>query len=135
MCPDACRGKEIMQAKSGNALKLKPNTMIRFRINQLMEERGIKKPRIAPLVKLGISHEIVKKYLNGSRSSIDLEHIEKLCHFLRCTPNDLFEWEPDNKLFFDGQHPIQQIKKKPPFSLMDAVSKMTPDEIKKKFEQ
>jgi DNA-binding Xre family transcriptional regulator len=108
--------------------------MIRFRIKELMEERGIRKPKIEPLVKLGISYDIVVEYLNGKRKHIEREHMEKFCFFLRCAPNDLFEYVPDNKLPFDEHHPIQQIRQRQPFNLMDAVKNLSPDEIRKKFE-
>ena len=108
--------------------------MIRFRIKELMEERGIKKPKIKPLVQRGISFNIAHKYLNGKKQDIGRRHMEILCSFLRCTPSDLFEWVPDGNEPLDEQHPLHQIKPRKPFKLDDELKKLTPEEIRKKFE-
>jgi len=76
---------------------------------------------------------VAQNYLNGSRKKIDRDHIEIFLHFFHCHIHDLFEWVPDNKLFFDDHHPIHQYKAKPPFDLLDATSKMTPEEIRKRL--
>ncbi len=41
-----------------------------------------------------------------------LDHIEKLCITLNCTPNDVFEWLPDDLLDDRPDHPLQQIRRR-----------------------
>lgn len=106
-----------------------------LRIKEVMEERGIIKPKIKPLVQLGIPYEIAKDYINGSRTKIGLKHIELLCNFLRCTPNDLFEWKPGTLNLLDKDHPLQTIKKRSKFKVHDELQKLSPEEIRALFEK
>lgn len=108
--------------------------MVRLRIKELMEERGIKHPFTA-LCKLGITHAIAQKYISGEKRWIILAHVEKLCLFLRCTPNDLFEWVPDGQTVADKEHPLHRVKPRKPFKVEDELKKLTPDEIRKLFEK
>jgi len=108
--------------------------MIRLRIKALMKEKGIKAPFKA-MVKLGIRHDDAHKYMSGIKQWIVIEHIEKLCLFLRCQPNDLFEWVPDDKLQDHPNQPLQKLKPKPPFVLDDAAKDLTPDELRELFEK
>lgn len=87
------------------------------------------------MVKLGIRHDDAHKYMSGKKQWIVIEHIEKLCLFLRCQPNDLFEWEPDDKLQDDPNQPLQKLKPKTPFKVEDELEKLTPDEIRELFEK
>jgi len=107
--------------------------MIRLRMKELMEERGILKPRISKLVKLGMSHGTARNYLNGKKTELVLAHIEALCLYFRCEPNDLIEWKPDNKQQDDPNQPLQKIKAKPRFSVLKELGNMNLHEIEKQF--
>lgn len=106
--------------------------MIQTRIKQLMKERGITTP-LAALVAAGISQAVAQKYLSGEKEWIITKHVEKLCKFLRCTPNDLYEWTPDNAAEDYPENPLQAIRQKPSFNLQELLKTMTLEEIKKKF--
>ena len=108
--------------------------MIRFRIHELMEERGIKKPKLKLLIKAGISHGIAQKYLSGKKLDIRRTHIEIFCTILRCAPNDLFEYIPDTGTVpLDKKHPLYKIKPRQPFKIHDEISKLNNDELRKLF--
>lgn len=98
-----------------------------------MDERGILKPRIDKLVKLGMSYGTAQNYLLGKRKMLGLKHIEALCLFFRCEPNDLVEWKPDNKQQDDPNQPLQKIKAKPRFSVLKELGNMNLHEIEKQF--
>lgn len=106
--------------------------MVRSRIKELMKARGVKAP-LAALMKAGISQGVAQKMLNGSKKWISIAHVEKLCILLRCTPNDLYEWVPDNQAEDYPENPLQVIRQKPAFNLEEVVKNMTLEEIKKKF--
>ena len=106
--------------------------MIRLRIKELLDEKGVKF-HYAVLRKLGISDHVIAKYLSGEKKWILLKHAEAICLFLRCEPNDLFEWVPDNKLHDNPHHPLQKIKPKMPLNIDEELKKRTPDELRKLF--
>ena len=109
--------------------------MIRCRIKELMEARGIKKPRISLLVRLGISRKLAQKYLDGTKTYIHFRHIEIFCRLLNCEPSDLFVWEQGNGLPLADNHPLHKIKPRKVFILEEAVKNLSPAEIEKKFTQ
>ena len=51
------------------------------------------------------------KYKNGKVEHIRLDHIEKLCVALHCTPNDILEWAPNDLLDDHPEHPLQKLRK------------------------
>lgn len=70
--------------------------MIRFNIKKLMKAKNITDPP-KQMKKLGISKKVAERLLNDEAQSIKKSHINALCEFLHCQPNDLFVWAPDNK--------------------------------------
>jgi putative transcriptional regulator len=107
--------------------------MLELRIKELMKEKGVKAPFQA-LRKLGITHALAQKYMQGKKKWILLTHIQAICLYLRCEPNDLFQWVPDDALQDTEHQPLQKIKPKKPFDLLAAAKNLTPDELRKKFE-
>ena len=81
--------------------------MIKFRIKELMEERGMKKPLYKPFTQRGISHDIVKRYFNGKKEDMGRDHMEIICMVLRCTPDELVEWINDKKIPIENKFNIQ----------------------------
>ena len=65
-----------------------------------------------------------------------LDHIEKLCILLNCTPNEIFEWVPNDLLDDRMDHPLQAIRRrdkkleivkllsKMPLSRLEEIEKM-----------
>jgi len=66
--------------------------MLRFNVMRVMSLRGINKPWVF-MVKNGFIRSTANNFYNGNVREIKVEHIEKLCLLLNCTPSDLFEWE------------------------------------------
>lgn len=44
-------------------------------------------------------------------ASIRLDHLEKLCLLLNCTPNDLLRFSPDKNQVVPETHALHQLKK------------------------
>ncbi len=103
--------------------------MIKLRIAALCEERLIAHSWTA-LTEAGISEEKTKQYLAGTTNRIMLEDIEILCNLLHCTPNELFEWIPDNKSQDYPENPLKAIAKKPVYNLQDILNGMTIAEVR-----
>ena len=106
---------------------------MKLRIKALMKEKGINAP-FKELRRLGISHAIAHKYMVGTKKWILVEHIAKICLLLRCEPNDLLEWTPDNNFQDDPNQPLQKVKPRSRFDLMEATKNMTPGQLKEMFD-
>ncbi len=87
------------------------NTYVMLQINlaRIFKARGIDQP-YKFLVQSGFVPFTAHKYKNGKVDHIRLDHIEKLCVILNCTPNDILEWRPDDLLDDRPSHPLQKIR-------------------------
>jgi DNA-binding Xre family transcriptional regulator len=68
--------------------------MLHFNVMRVMNLRGIHQPWVF-MVKNGFIRSTANNFYNGNVKEIKVEHIEKLCLLLNCTPSDLFEWHSD----------------------------------------
>lgn len=84
--------------------------MVKLNLNRIFKARGIEQP-YRFLVKGGFVSFTAHKYKNGKVEQIRLDHIEQLCVLLNCTPNDIFEWTPNDLLDDRNDHPLQKIRK------------------------
>jgi DNA-binding Xre family transcriptional regulator len=85
--------------------------MLQLNLSRLFKARGIDQP-YKFLVRNGFVSFTAHKYKNGKVDQIRLDHIEKLCVLLNCTPNDLLEWAPNDLLDDRPQHPLQKIRRR-----------------------
>lgn len=85
--------------------------MLELNLKRIFKARGIDMP-YKFLVKNGFVPFTAHKYKNGKVEHIRLDHIEKLCILLNCTPNELFEWTPDDLLDDRKDNPLQKIRKR-----------------------
>jgi putative transcriptional regulator len=69
------------------------NTMIRFKLDDVLAKRDVTKYRLA--VDTGIAHSTLWKLENGKASSISYGVLEKICRFLDCGPSDILHIEDD----------------------------------------
>jgi DNA-binding Xre family transcriptional regulator len=83
--------------------------MVQLNLQRIFKARGIDQP-YKFLVRSGFVPFTAHKYKNGKVEHIRLDHIEKLCVALNCTPNDIFEWTPDDLLDDRDNHPLQKIR-------------------------
>jgi DNA-binding Xre family transcriptional regulator len=84
--------------------------MLKFNLKKIFALRGIEKTT-AFLVNLGMSYPAASRYLKPNRQTIRIGDIENLCVALNCTPNDLFEWKPDQKTALPEAHSLNALKK------------------------
>lgn len=57
---------------------------------------GVRKLERRDITKLtDIERHTLNNIYKGNIKSIKLEHLDKLCYVLNCTPNDLFRYTPD----------------------------------------
>ncbi len=106
--------------------------MIVLNIHQLCKLRGIKHPHAA-LTKAGISNTVASDYLKPKKHQIVVQDIEVLCKLLRCTPNDLFKWVPDEASDDYPENTLQQIRQKPTLNLEEKLKNMSVEEIEKRM--
>ncbi|MDZ4823640.1 MAG: helix-turn-helix transcriptional regulator [Flavobacteriales bacterium] len=106
--------------------------MLEFQIRPLFEALGLRHPyKLARRMKL--SPSIFKRIITSKQHRIHLHYIEQLCTLLRCTPNDLFAWTPNDKGEDRPENPLQAIRKKDLPKLDELVGKMNLEEVKKKL--
>ena len=92
-------------------LKLNFDIMLSLNLSRIFKARSISQP-YKFLVMNGFVPFIAHKYKNSKVTQIRVDHIEKLCIALNCTPNDLFEWFPDNLLDNRDDHPLHHIRQR-----------------------
>ncbi|MFN8286372.1 MAG: helix-turn-helix transcriptional regulator [Chitinophagales bacterium] len=85
--------------------------MLQLNLKRIFKARAIEQP-YKFLVQAGFVPFTAHKYKNGTAVHLRVDHIEKLCILLNCTPNDLFEWVPDDLLDDRADHPLQQIRRR-----------------------
>jgi DNA-binding Xre family transcriptional regulator len=83
--------------------------MLTINLNRIFKARGIEQP-YKFLIKQGFVSFMAHKLKNNKVRQIRIDHIEKLCVALNCTPNDLFEWAPADLLDDRINHPLQKIR-------------------------
>ena len=108
--------------------------MLRLRIKELMKEKGVKAPN-KKMMQMGMGDKVAHKYMHDKKTQIAKKDMEALCLFLRCTPNDLFEWIPDDGVQDDPNQPLQKLKPKPPIVLEEIIKNMTQDELREFLEK
>jgi DNA-binding Xre family transcriptional regulator len=85
-------------------------TMINYNFDRIFKARGVDKP-FTYLTNAGFSDNYATKIKNNKIRRIGLKELEKLCILLRCTPNDFYEWIPENEEQVDKVHPLNVIRK------------------------
>lgn len=84
--------------------------MLQFNFDRMLKARGIEMP-FSYLKRNGFADKLATNIKNNNIRRMNLSTVEKLCIVLRCTPNDLVEWIPDESFENDQDHPLNQIKK------------------------
>jgi DNA-binding Xre family transcriptional regulator len=84
--------------------------MINYNFDRIFKARGVDKP-FTYLTKAGFSDKYATKIKNNKIKRIGLIELEKLCILLRCTPNDFYEWIPENDEQVDKDHALSAIRK------------------------
>ena len=84
--------------------------MLIFNIQRVFALRGISNP-YTQLVKIGISRPTASNLLDNRVNSIQGKHLEKICEYLRCEPNDLYEWKPNRDTVDAENHPLKGLRR------------------------
>ncbi len=66
--------------------------MVRFRVNELLDERGMTTMEFSK--RAGIVYATALGLVRGTTDRIKLETIDKVCAALEVTPGDLFLYDP-----------------------------------------
>lgn len=67
--------------------------MIKNKLSEILGRKRINKAELSRLS--GVSYSSVKSIYYNKTKGIEFETLDKLCNFLQCTPNDIFEFTPD----------------------------------------
>lgn len=78
--------------------------MLYLNLKRVLFLRGVEKPGKF-IENLGFAPATARKFLGRSVRSIALEHLERICLALNCTPNDLLEWLPPENRRADASAP------------------------------
>lgn len=84
--------------------------MLELNLHRVFALRGVNNP-FTTMVKLGISRPTATNLLNNNVSSIKCKHLEKICEFLNCEPNDLYEWKPSKNTPNAENHPLRNLQR------------------------
>lgn len=82
--------------------------MLKYNFERIFKARGIEKP-FTFLRNAGFTELHSKNIKRGKLSRVNLSTLERICITMRCTPNDIIEWIPDEKFDVDREHPIYKI--------------------------
>lgn len=103
--------------------------MFKFTFDRFFKAKGIDKP-FTFLVRAGFSENFATRVNQNRVQRIGLKELEKLCLALRCTPNDLIDWIPDQTINTDKEHPIHALRKSgKEIDLRGVLQSMTLDEL------
>ena len=82
--------------------------MLYLELNKMMEDRGIENPNQF-LVKAGFTYYAASRLLHTRKTTINLNHLERLCFALHCSIEDLIVWEP-KEMVNATKHPLYKLK-------------------------
>jgi DNA-binding Xre family transcriptional regulator len=83
--------------------------MLIYNFDRIFKARGIERP-FSYLRKAGFSDYLSSKIANNRIKSIRLSSIERFCLLMKCTPNDIMVWIPENNMDYESDHPMNIIK-------------------------
>lgn len=117
--------------------------MLRYNFDRVFKARGIDRP-FSYLRKAGFKDNMAVNINRSKVTKLDVKFMEQLCLLLRCTPNDLMSWEPENKEQVPENHPLYRIKRNEdqveiskmlnsiPLDKLGAIKKLIREEVQKK---
>lgn len=84
--------------------------MLVFDLNRALRLRGVEK-NYKFLIRIGLSPQTAKTLAKGDALTIKFAHLEKICLALNCTPNDLFDWQPNAVPLVAETHSLNSLKR------------------------
>ena len=92
--------------------------MIKYNFERIFRARGIARP-FSFLQRNGFSDNFASRINNNRVARLDMKQLERLCLLLKCTPNDIMEWNPESVTDLDKSHPLNEIRR--PIAEVDMV--------------
>ena len=83
--------------------------MLRYNIERMILMRGHTDPK-SYLKRMGYTRYVISHLLAKPRH-LDITYIERFCHELRCTPNELMEWIPSESEPIEDNHPLTKLRR------------------------
>ena len=92
--------------------------MMELNIARVIAMRGFQEP-VNYLVSTGIAGYTARRMISNKSYLLSMPQLEHLCRHLRCTPNDLYRFKPDNNatenlplndLMYEDQDFLSQIR-------------------------
>lgn len=99
--------------------------MLIFKLSRIFALRGIDKP-FAFLVRHGLLRATASNLVNDRVLNVKVAHLEIVCRALNCTPNDLFEWKPDEAKPLPENHSLNSLKREKPAARISQIVKDIP---------
>ncbi|WP_320054689.1 helix-turn-helix domain-containing protein [uncultured Acetobacteroides sp.] len=81
--------------------------MISLNLEKLVKLRGYS--NVLEFTRAIGMHPSRYRVLMNNPKTISYKLLDRLCWELRCTPNELLEWEPDAHQAKDENHPLRQL--------------------------
>lgn len=104
--------------------------MIKFYIREVLRVKGYK-PNTHILQQMGLRYTAANRLIKGETRSLTLDHLEMLCHFLNCTPNDILNFIPDQENTPSPEHPLNTLTKPvQQDNPVDYIKGMTPEQAR-----
>lgn len=85
--------------------------MLKYNFDRLFKTKGITKP-FSYLKQAGFSASFATKIRNNRVNTLTLDIMEQLCLKLACTPNDLFDWAPNQGQDLEQSHPLFELQRR-----------------------
>ena len=71
--------------------------MLKYNLKRLINNRAVLQP-VGHLKKFGFTFTTASRIVGGRFTTLKLSQLENLCIAFHCTPNDLLEYTPDEKI-------------------------------------
>lgn len=82
--------------------------MLHLNLSRIIKQRGIASPNKL-LMKYGFTAYTASRILNNKVAGLSNEQLERLCLALRCTPNDLYDWQKPADGNISQDHPLHKL--------------------------
>ena len=103
--------------------------MLRFTIPQMLKLRIINHP-VGFLMNNGFPRQTAYRICSGKAKNLTSKQLEKLCLALKCTPNDIIEWIPDDDKLLESNPPLARLfKAQVPYELRDIAKDIPFDKL------
>lgn len=103
--------------------------MLFYNFRRVFAQREIENP-YRFLMKHGFSHNLAHRVSQNDINRFSLEHLERICFLLRCTPHDILEWRPKKDGEAEKGHPLNALRKDiAPVNLRDYLRSLPLDKL------